>query len=233
MSIVYHESGRKMIKIAKLIDHAVLKPIQTDDDLKKECDIAKQFGVATVCVKPYNVKLAKEYLKGSSVGVGTVIGFPHGGNSTKVKIAETIEAIKDGATEIDMVVNIAKTLQGDYKYVENEIKQIVDAAHSNGALVKVIFETCYLNNEQKIKLCQICNEAKVDYVKTSTGFGTSGAMLEDIELMRKHVSSDVKIKASGGIKTLEQAEAFVKAGCQRLGLSSTKEIFEGKISDGK
>ena len=213
------------MELAKLFDHAILKPTQTDEDLKRECGIAREYEVASVCVKPYHVKLAKELLTGSIVEVGTVIGFPHGGNATETKVQEACEAIEDGATEVDMVVNIGKVVSGDYEYVKNDIQKVVDTAHSKGALVKVIFETCYLNEEQKIKLCQICSEVEADYVKTSTGFGTNGATLEDIELMKKHVSNGVKIKASGGIRTKEQAEAFAKAGCQRLGVSATKDIL--------
>lgn len=216
--------------IAKLFDHAILKPTQTDEDLKKQCEIAKKYEVATVCVKPYHVKLAKEFLAGSVVEVAVVVGFPHGSNTTETKIQETREAIEDGATEVDMVVNIGKVLQGDFEYVKKDVQSVIDTAHSKGAIVKVIFETCYLNDEQKIKLCQICSEVEADYVKTSTGFGTGGATIEDVELMKKHVSNGVKIKASGGIRTREQAEAFVKAGCQRLGVSATAEIVEGNVS---
>lgn len=213
------------MNIAEYIDHAILNPLYTDEDLKRECEIARKFEVASVCVKPYHVKLAKEYLKGSVVEVGTVIGFPHGSSTIQTKVFETREAIENGATEIDMVVNIAKVLQGDYEYVEKEIREVVDTAHSKGAIVKVIFETCYLNNEQKIKLCEICSKVEADYVKTSTGFGTAGATLEDVMLLKEHVSNGVKVKASGGIKTLEQAKKFIEAGCQRLGLSSTEKIL--------
>lgn len=216
------------MNIAGLIDHAVLKPTQTDEDLKRECEIVRQFETASVCVKPYHIKLAKEYLEGSVVEVGTVISFPHGSNSTEVKVLETRQAIEDGATEIDMVVNIGKILQADYDYVKKDIQEVVDTAHSKGAIAKVIFETCYLNEEQKIKLCKICSEVGADYVKTSTGFGTDGATLEDIELFKKHISNGVKIKASGGIKTLEQVNSFINAGCQRLGISATKEILSNK-----
>lgn len=214
------------MEIAGFIDHAILKPTQTDEDLKRECKLAKLFEVASVCVKPYHIKLAKELLKGSVVEVGTVIGFPHGANSIETKVFEAREAIENGATEIDMVVNIAKVIEGDFEYVERDIREVVDMAHSKGALAKVIFENCYLNDEQKIKLCEICSEIETDYVKTSTGFGTGGAIIEDVELMLKHVSNGVKVKASGGIKTLEQAETFIKMGCQRLGIGSVREILE-------
>lgn len=213
--------------IAKYIDHAILKPTHTDEDLKRECEIAKKYEVATVCVKPYHVRLAREFLKGSVVETCTVIGFPHGSNNTETKVQEAIEAISDGAAEVDMVVNIGKVLDGDYEYVKRDIQAVVDTAHSKGAIAKVIFENCYLNEMQKITLCQICSEVEADYVKTSTGFGTGGATIEDILLMKRNIYNGVKIKASGGIKTKSQAEEFLKAGCQRLGLSSTKEILEG------
>ena len=214
------------MNLERYIDHAVLKPIQTDIDLKNECEIAKKYEVATVCIKPYHVKLAKEYLKGSVVEVCTVIGFPHGSNSTETKVQEAIEAIIDGATEVDMVINIGKVLQGDYEYVKNDIQEVTDTAHSKGVIIKVIFENCYLNDEQKIKLCQLCSDVEVDYIKTSTGFGSGGATIEDVLLMKKNIYNGVKIKAAGGIKTKKQAEEFIKAGCQRVGVSATAEILE-------
>lgn len=208
------------MELTNFIDFSILKPTDTEKELEAQCELAKKAQVASVCVKPYHVKLAKELLKGSVVEVGTVVGFPHGGNSIETKIFETREAIENGAFEIDMVINIGKVISGDYEYIENEIREIVDTAHSKGAIVKVIFETCYLNEEQKIRLCEICSKLEADYVKTSTGFGSLGATLDDILLFRKHLTNAVKIKASGGIKSLEEAKAFIEAGCQRLGLSS-------------
>lgn len=208
------------MNIAEYVDYAILKPTHTEDDLKRECEIAKKLEVASVCVKPYHVKVAKKILIGSVVEVGTVIGFPHGSSTIQTKLFETSEAIENGATEIDAVINIGKVLEKDYYHIENEIRELVDLTHSKNVLLKVIIEACYLSDEHIINLCQICNNLEVDYVKTSTGFGSNGATIEQVELIKKHISNGVKIKASGGIKTLEQAEQFINAGCQRIGLSS-------------
>lgn len=212
--------------IARYIDHSILKPAHTEDDLVKGCITAKKHQVATVCVKPYHVKKAKELLIGSVVEVCTVIGFPHGGNTTFSKVEEAREAIEDGATEVDMVVNIGKVLEGDYEYVKKDIQEVVDTAHSKGVLVKVIFETCFLNEEQIVKLCNICSQIEADYVKTSTGFGSRGATMDDIKLMKENIYNGVKMKASGGINTKEQVIEFIDAGCQRIGTSSTEEILK-------
>lgn len=208
------------MQLTNFIDFAILKPTDTEKDLIAQCELAKKAQVASVCVKPCHVKKARELLFGSVVEVGTVVGFPHGGSTIENKISETREAIENGASEIDFVINIAKAIENDFEYIEKEIRELVDTIHSKGAIAKVIFETCYLNEEQKITLCQICSDVETDYVKTSTGFGTSGATIEDILLFRQHLTNAVKIKASGGIKTIDQAKAFIEAGCQRLGLSS-------------
>jgi deoxyribose-phosphate aldolase len=156
------------------------------------------------------------------------VAFPHGNSSVEAKIFEAREAIEGGATEIDVVINIGKVIQGDYEYVRYEVQQLVDTVHSKGAIIKVIFETAYLNKDQKITLCEICSDAEADYVKTSTGFASFGAMMDDNELMKQHISNGVKIKASGGIRTREEAESYIKAGCQRIGLSQTQQILEQK-----
>jgi deoxyribose-phosphate aldolase len=217
-------------KIASMIDHAVLKPDATDNDLKRECEIALTYGVASVCVKPSHVMFANKLLKGSLVKVSTVIGFPHGTTTTRCKVEEAREAIENGASELDMVINIGKLLSGDFDYVETDIRSVVDEAHSKGVIVKVILETALLTDEMKVTACKISEKCGADFVKTSTGFNGRGADLNDIKLMKSSVSDRVGIKASGGIKNFEQAEAFAKAGCTRLGTSSTVEIVgEGTV----
>ena len=211
-------------EIASMIDHAVLKPDATDNDLKRECQIALTYGVASVCVKPSHVTFANKLLKGSLVKVSTVIGFPHGTTTTRCKVAEAREAIENGASELDMVINIGKLLSGDFDYVETDIRSIVDEAHSKGVIVKVILETALLTDEMKVTACKISEKCGADFVKTSTGFNGRGADLNDIKLMKSSVSDRVGVKASGGIKNFEQAEAFAKVGCTRLGTSSTIEI---------
>jgi deoxyribose-phosphate aldolase len=224
------------MELAKYIDHAVLHPTATDKDLEDACRIGLKYGTATVCVKPSAVAQTAKLLKGSAVGVCTVIGFPHGGNTTDIKVIETIEACRNGATEIDMVVNIGKVTGGDWDYVENEIAQIMDAALEHNAILKVIFENDYLNDDQKIQLCKICSSLHVAFVKTSTGFGfvkqedgkfmAKGATIHDLKLMREHCSPDIQIKASGGIRNREEVMAAIEAGATRVGLSATEEILK-------
>lgn len=227
----------KVAELAKMIDHSILHPTFTDQDLVKGCELAKKYNVASVCVKPYAVKKATELCKGSDVLVGCVIGFPHGNSSIEVKVFETEQACKDGAVEIDMVINIGKALQGDFDYVEREIKAITDACHKNGAIVKVIFEMDYMpNDEIKIKLCEICTKVGADYVKTSTGFGYvkqangdfnyKGATISDLQLMRKHSGPKVKVKAAGGVRTLDQLIEVQKTGATRSGATTTDVILE-------
>lgn len=214
-------------EVAKYIDHAVLKPNHTDDDVRKACEMAKRWNIASVCVKPCHVLLAKKLLEGSDVKVCTVIGFPNGSTTTVTKAFETIDAIMDGASEIDMVMNVGKLISGDEHYGLNDIKQVVNICHSKNVLCKVIIETSLLTDDLKVKACELVKQAGADYVKTSTGFNGGGATLEDIALMKNTVGDQVKIKASGGIKTYEQAVAFIEAGCSRLGTSSTEEILSG------
>ena len=219
-------------EIAKMIDHSILHPTFTDEDLKRECAVALQYDVASVCVKPYAVKQAAEILKVSDVLVGCVIGFPAGNSSIEVKVFETEQACKDGAVEIDMVINIGKALQGDWVYIEREIKAVVDASHKHKAITKVIFETDYVTkDEDKIKLCEICTKVSADYVKTSTGFGFvkdadgkysyTGATAHDIALMRKHSGPNVKVKASGGVRTLTELLKLKNLGISRCGATAT------------
>jgi deoxyribose-phosphate aldolase len=223
-------------ELAKMIDHSILQPVHTDEDLKKQCEIALKYDVASVCVKPYAVKMAAGLLKGSSVEVGCVIGFPHGNSSTEVKVFEADLACRDGATEIDMVINIGKALGGDWNYVENEIKAVTDVCHDHKAIVKVIFENDFVTrNEDKIKLCEICTKVGADFVKTSTGYGFvkqpngdfnyKGATIADVELMRKHSGPAVKVKCAGGVRTLDDLLKMKAAGAVRSGATATETIL--------
>jgi deoxyribose-phosphate aldolase len=213
-------------EIAKMIDHSLLNPALKDQDILEGCRIAKEYKVATVCVRPSDIVSAKNFLAGSDVGITTVIGFPHGTTTTGVKIFEANEAIDNGAVELDIVLNIGKLRSGDTEFVKNELKALTDLCHKRGVIVKVIFENCYLDKEQKIAACRICNEIKVDYVKTSTGYGTSGATDEDLILMRKYSNPGIKIKAAGGIRTLERAIEIKKLGVSRFGATATIGILE-------
>ena len=230
----------KVKELAKMIDHSILHPTMTDEDLKRECGIAMKYDVASVCVKPYMVKQAKELLKGTDIYVGCVIGFPAGNSTTGVKVFEAKAACDDGAVEIDMVINIGKALQGEWDYIEEEIKAVTDASHLNGAIVKVIFETDYVTkNEDIIKLCEICTKVNADYVKTSTGFGFVkgvdgkydyiGATIPTLLLMRQHSGPKVKVKAAGGVRTLDQLIAVKEAGCSRCGATATITMMEEAI----
>lgn len=212
------------MEINKYIDHTNLKAFTIHEDIKKLCQEARDNHFETVCVNPYYVSYAKEELKGTNVGVCTVIGFPLGQNITAVKEYEAITAIEDGADEVDMVINVAALKDKDYDYVRQEIEDVRDAI--DGHTLKVIIETCYLTSEEIIKMTEICNETFVNFIKTSTGFGTKGAQLEDVELINEHKSEVLEIKASGGIKTEEAALKFIKAGATRLGTSSGVEIMK-------
>jgi deoxyribose-phosphate aldolase len=230
----------KVKELAKMIDHSILHPTMTDNDLKKECEVARKYDVASVCVKPYAVKQAVEFIKGSDVLVGCVIGFPHGNSSIEVKAFETQKAIEDGAVEIDMVVNIGKVLAEQWDYVEEEIGTITGITKKNNAIVKVIFENDFLPEDKyKIKLCEICSKVKADFVKTSTGFGFvkgadgkysyRGATEHDLKLMRKYSSPEVKVKAAGGVRTLDQLLKVKELGCSRSGATATVAIMEEAI----
>jgi deoxyribose-phosphate aldolase len=212
--------------LAKTIDHAILKPEMTIKELIKECEIAKSCGVFSVCVKPCDVKAACDLLKDSGVLVGTVIGFPHGSTTTAAKVFEAAEAIGSGAKEIDMVINVGRLLSNEYQYVEEDIRKVVEVGHREGILVKVIIETSLLTDALKVTACKLAEKAGADFVKTSTGFNGGGAALEDIKLMREAVSKNVRVKASGGIKTSEFANSLIEAGCERLGTSASKAILE-------
>jgi len=213
-------------QIAKMIDSALLNPAMSDSEMEEGCRLAFQYDIAAVCVKPYFLKRCVEILKGSAVRPTTVIGFPHGSQTTATKIAESREALRDGACEIDVVVNIGKVLSGDWNFVREDIAAVVRVAHENSGFAKLIFENCYLTKEHKIALCRICTEAYVDFAKTSTGFGTSGAFTEDIRLMRMHLPEEIRLKASGGIRTLDSLLEFRKLGVARIGTSATPAILD-------
>jgi deoxyribose-phosphate aldolase len=209
--------------IAQYIDHTLLKPEATKQQIEKLCQEAKQYGFYSVCVNPIWVKEAANQLKNSNVKVCTVIGFPLGATTSEVKVFETLNAIDNGASEVDMVIAIGKLKAGEYAGVQHDITAVVNA--SNGkALVKVIFETCLLTDQEKVKVCQLAVDAGVDYIKTSTGFSTGGAKIEDIRLMRKIVGNDIGVKASGGIRDRETALKMIEAGASRIGTSASIAI---------
>lgn len=216
--------------IAKMIDHTALKPDTTKEQIIKLCEEAKEYGFYSVCINPAWVEEASRKLEGSDVDVCTVIGFPLGASTSYVKALETEDAIRNGATEVDMVINIAKLKDGDLNYVENDIKAVVEAAKGK-ALVKVIIETCLLTDTEKETACKLAVKAGADYVKTSTGFSTSGATVEDIQLMRKTVGPNVGVKASGGVRSRESALALIEAGATRLGASAGVAIVSGEKSN--
>ncbi|KYH35645.1 deoxyribose-phosphate aldolase 2 [Clostridium tepidiprofundi DSM 19306] len=212
--------------LARMIDHTVLKADTTEDKIRQICSEAKEYGFASVCINPGYVSLCSELLKDSDVKVCTVIGFPLGATTSEVKAFETENAIKNGADEVDMVINIGKLKDKDYDYVLNDIKAVVNAAKGK-ALTKVIIETCLLNEEEKIKACELSKQAGADYVKTSTGFSTAGAKAEDIKLMRETVGEKMGVKASGGVRTYDDAVKMIENGATRIGASASIAIVEG------
>ena len=217
-------------ELARMIDHTILKPEAKGEDVKKICDEALEYKFASVCVNPTRVKEAYEILKGSEVKVCTVIGFPLGATTTNTKVFETKDAIANGATEVDMVINIGRLKDKDYDFVKEDIKSVVEAAKGK-ALTKVIIETCLLTDEEKVIACKLAKEAGADFVKTSTGFSTGGATKEDIKLMRETVGSDLGVKASGGVRSLKDAEDMIENGATRIGASASIAICEGKTSN--
>lgn len=216
-------------ELSKFIDHTVLKAETSEKAVEKVCKEALEYKFASVCINPCNVKLASKLLEGSEVKVCTVIGFPLGANTSKVKAFETEDAIENGAHEVDMVINIGKLKDKDYNYVREDIKAVVNAAKGK-ALTKVIIETCLLTDEEKVKACELAKEAGADFVKTSTGFSTGGATPADIKLMRETVGPDMGVKASGGVRNIDDAEAVIKNGATRIGASSSIDIVEGRTS---
>lgn len=225
------------MSIVRLIDHSLLHPTLTDEEIRQGCEIAKRYGAASVCVKPYAVEMAKELLAGSSVAVGTVVGFPHGSQATATKAFEADLACQQGATELDMVINIGKALSGDWQFVAADIRAVVDVARRHGAITKVIIENDFLpDDEVKKKLCEVCASAGAEYVKTSTGFGFvkqldgaynyRGATEADVRLMRACSPAHVKVKAAGGVRNYADAVRIRDAGAERIGATATVSIAE-------
>jgi deoxyribose-phosphate aldolase len=218
--------SRERNEIAALIDHTLLKPEATEADIRKICGEAREYGFASVCVNPYWVPVVAKELAGSAVKVCTVVGFPLGASVAEIKAAETTKALADGAQEIDMVINIGELRGGNLRAVSDEIGSVVQVSHSKSALVKVILETALLTDEQKIEACRLSKDAGAEFVKTSTGFGPHGATIEDVALMRKAVGAGMGVKASGGIRTLEDLRKMVAAGATRIGTSAGVKIVE-------
>jgi deoxyribose-phosphate aldolase len=224
-------------EIMKMVDHSLLSPGLTDAGLKEGCEVAAKYHTASVCVKPYHVRQAAAYLDGTDVLVGGVVGFPHGNSTTNIKLAETEQILRDGAVEVDMVINIGKVLSEDWDYVQQEIQAVTDLAHQHDAIVKVIFENDLLKEDcYKIRLCEICSAVGADFVKTSTGYNYvkgsdgkysyQGATLHDLKLMREHSDSDVQVKAAGRSGTLEAVLRIREIGVTRTGTGQTIELYE-------
>ena len=211
-------------KIAKTIDHSLLKPEMTRDEVRQGCEIAKKYDVASVCCKPSDVAFCAEILKGTEVEVGTVVGFPHGSSATETKVFETEQAIADGATEIDMVLNIGALKSGLYDFVKSDIAAVVQAAA--GKMVKVILENAYLTDDEKVTACKLCEAAGAHYVKTSTGYAPTGATIADVKLMRASVSPHVKVKSAGGVRTLDALIEMLDAGVERSGATTTSVMLD-------
>lgn len=218
--------GYTLEQVAKTIDHSILKPDFTYADVEAGAKLALQYNTASYCIRPMDVAVAAKALAGSTVNVCTVIGFPHGSTTSATKAFETKDAIKNGATEIDMVINVSALLSGDYEYVEQDIRGVVDVAHAEGASVKVIFETAFLNDDQIIKACELTEKAGADYVKTSTGFASEGATTHNVALMKKTVGDRLKVKSSGGVRTLDQLIDYMDLGVTRSGCSATAQVLE-------
>jgi len=212
--------------ISKMIDHSLLNPTLTSSDLEAGIDLALAYDTASVCIMPFYLRRCAERLAGSTVMPSTTIGFPHGGHTSAVKVAEARQALADGCRELDLVVNISQVLSGDWDYVREDLRGVIDVAHEAGQKVKVIFENCYLQDDHKRRLCELCGELGADWVKTSTGYGTGGATLEDLELMRRHAPESVQVKAAGGVRDFATLLQVRKLGVSRVGASRTQEILE-------
>lgn len=216
------------MELNKYIDHTLLKPTASEKDIIKICNEAKEYHFASVCVNPCNVLLVSKELKGSDVKTCSVISFPFGTSSTDIKVEEAKKAIEAGAEEIDMVINVGKLLEGNLEYTQNEVSAITKVCHEKNVLLKVIVETCYLEEKNIADICAIIEKAGADFIKTSTGYGPRGASVEDIKLFKKYLKKDTKIKASGGVRTREDAETYICLGCSRIGASSGIAIVTGK-----
>ena len=212
--------------ISRMIDHSLLKPTLTFGDFEVGCRMAVVFKVGSVCIQPHYLRRCGEILNGSGVAASTVIGFPHGGHLTAAKVTEAKLALADGGEELDMVCNISRVLSGDWDYVREDIKAVIDVTHAAGQKVKVIFENCYLNDDQKIRLCEICSELNADWVKTSTGYGTGGATMDDLRLMRKNSASQVQVKAAGGVRDMDSLLECREIGVTRIGASATQAMLD-------
>jgi len=213
-------------QIAKMIDHSLLSPYLTGEDLEQGCRQGRDYDCASICIMPYYLKRCAEILLGSTVKPSTTIGFPHGCHTTAVKLAEAKQALEDGAEELDMVVNISRVLSGDWAYVRQELGAVIGLTHDRDRKIKIIFENCYLTNDHKICLCELCGELRADWVKTATGFGSGGATLEDLKLMRAHSPAHVQVKAAGGIRDLDKLLEVRALGVTRVGASRTSAILE-------
>ena len=212
--------------IAKMIDHSLLNPTLTTRELEEGCALALRYNVASVCILPYALKRCAEVLAGSTVQASTTIGFPHGGHTTAVKLAEAQQALDDGGQELDIVINLSKARSGDWQYVRSELVALTEMIHRAGAKIKVIFENAYQDDAAKIRLCEICGEIGVDWVKTSTGYAPSGATMADLELMRAHSPANVQVKAAGGIRDLDGLLAVREIGVSRVGATRTETMLE-------
>ena len=221
-----NEMDYTYLDIAKMIDHSLLNPTLTADDFEAGCRLALDYDTASVCILPYYLKRCAEILRGSNVRASTTIGFPHGGHTTAIKLAEARQALADGGEELDMVVNISAVLSGNWSYVRDDIKAVIDVTHAAGQKVKVIFENCYLQDAHKIKLCEICSELNADWVKTSTGYGTGGATMEDLMLMRKHTPPHIQVKSAGGIRDLDALLRVRAIGVTRSGATRTAAMLD-------
>ena len=211
---------------SKMIDHSLLMPTMDVKQLEEGCELAVAYDAASVCIMPYYLKRCSEILAGSTVQPSTTIGFPHGGHTTHIKRMEAERAVEDGCQELDMVVNISQVLSGNWDYVSTDIEAVIGIAHAANRKVKVIFENCYLNEDQKIRLCKICTDLKADWVKTSTGYGTSGATLEDLKLMIDNVGEGIQVKAAGGVRDFETLKKVRELGVTRCGASRTQQMLD-------
>lgn len=213
-------------QISRMIDHSLLKPSLTFVDFEAGCRMATVYQTGSVCIQPHYLKRCAEILTGSGVKASTVIGFPHGGHCTSTKVAEAKQALADGGEELDLVCNISRVLSGDWDYVKADLKAVIEVTHAAGQKVKVIFENCYLNDDQKIRLCEICTDLKADWVKTSTGYGTGGATMDDLRLMRKHSGHAVQVKAAGGVRDMDALLQCREIGVTRIGASVTQALLD-------